>query len=135
MNHKVHRIKLGEKANITNKFSEDDVKLFAKISTDTNPLHLDAKFAANTTFKTLIVHGILVGSLFSSIIGTILPGKGSIYLSQTYSFKKPIFINEAVKAEVEVTNIREDKPIITLKTICYNSKDEIAIEGEAVVMI
>jgi acyl dehydratase len=77
----------------------------------------------------------LVGSLFSSIIGTILPGEGSIYLSQTYSFKKPIFINEKVKAEVEVTNIREDKPIITLKTICYNSKDEIAIEGEAIVKI
>ena len=135
MNHKVHRIKLGEKASITNKFSEDDVRLFAKISTDTNPLHLDEYYAANTIFKTRIVHGVLVGSLFSSIIGTILPGEGSIYLSQTYSFKKPIFINEAVKAEVEVTNIREDKPIITLKTICYNSKGEIAIEGEAVVMI
>jgi len=76
---------------------------------------------------------MLVSSLFSAIIANQLPGSGSIYLNQVINFKKPIYFEEEVTAEIEIINIREDKPIITFKTTCYNSKNEIVIEGEAVV--
>jgi acyl dehydratase len=78
---------------------------------------------------------MLVASLFSGLIGMDLPGKGSIYLAQTLSFKAPVGIGEEVTASVEITKIREDKPIVTLQTVCINNKGVVAIEGEAVVKI
>lgn len=130
----VNELKIGDKASVIHSFSFQDVMIFSKISTDTNPIHLDEDFAKSSIFKKNIVHGVLVGSLFSSIIGTKMPGMGSIYLSQTYAFRKPIFIDEEIVAQVEVVNIRQDKPIITLKTTCFKNGNEIAIEGEAVVL-
>jgi len=131
----ISKFKIGEKAYLSKVFTEADVILFAKLSLDINPLHLDKDFAMKTIFKKRIVHGMLVSSLFSAIIANNLPGPGSIYLSQELNFKKPVFLNEEVLAEVEIINIRKDKPIITLKTICYNMEKQIVIEGEAIVLI
>lgn len=126
-------MKKGDKAVLKKAFSEQDVKLFASLSTDDNPVHLDKTYAQTTQFGQRIVHGMLVSSLITGLIGGKLPGHGCIYLGQTLSFKAPVFIDEEIEASVEVTHIREDKPIITLKTLCCKADGTVAIEGEAVV--
>ena len=126
-------LKIGDKASLSRVFTEEDVINFSEISTDTNPIHLDETYASSTIFEKRIVHGMLVASLFSALIGVELPGEGSIYLGQTLSFKAPVLIGDQVTASVEIIEIREDKPIITLRTICINDKGQVLIEGEAVV--
>lgn len=126
--------KLGQQASITRSFSEQDVKDFARLSGDFNPIHIDPEFAKTTVFGQRIVHGVLVSSLFSNLLAEKVPGKGSIYLGQTFKFKKPVFFDQTVTAKVDVINVREDKPIVTLKTTCTNEKGEEVISGEAVLM-
>lgn len=123
--------------NYTEEFFIDQnvVDKFAELSGDKNPIHINRDFAKKSIFGNTIVHGIYIASLFSKILGNNLPGKGSIYLGQSLKFIKPIFVNEKVKIDVSIINIREDKPIITLRTICYNSNNEIAVDGEAVMKI
>lgn len=128
-------LKVGDTVSITKAFSAAEVRQFAGICEDTNPIHLDQNFAAGTIFGQRIVHGMLVASLFSGLIGVRLPGKGTIYLGQNLSFKAPVLIDEQVTATVEIVKIRADKPIVTLRTVCLNSKGQIAIEGEAVVKV
>ncbi len=129
------KLKIGDKASISKIFTEEDVIQFANISTDTNPIHMDDEYAQTSIFGQRIVHGMLVASLFSGLIGIQLPGEGTIYLGQNLNFRAPILIGEQATATVEIVNIREDKPIITLHTLCVNNKGEVAIEGEAVVKI
>ena len=126
------QFKVGDKATLKKAFTESEVKSFVKISLDDNPIHLDRKYAETTAFGQPIVHGILVASLLSGLMGGKFPGHGSIYLGQSLNFKAPVYIDEEVEASVEVIKIREDKPIITLKTLCMKSDGTIAIEGEAV---
>jgi len=128
-------LKVGDKASRSKTFTENDVKQFAEVSTDKNPIHLNADYAKNTIFKQRIVHGMLVGSLFSGILGCDLPGEGTIYLGQTLSFKAPVPLNEKVTATVELINLRQDKPIATFKTTCIDSSGKIVIEGEATVRV
>jgi len=128
-------IKVGDQALVSKAFTEEEVFQFANISTDKNPLHLDRDFGKASIFGQRIVHGMLVASLFSGLIGMELPGEGSIYLGQRLSFKAPVAINEEVTASVEIINIREDKPIVTLRTVCVNSAGTVVIEGEAVVKV
>ena len=126
-------LKVGDKASLSKKFTDDDVRQYAHLSLDTNPVHLDASYAAESVFGKKIVHGMLAAGLFSAVLGTILPGEGSIYLGQTLNFKLPIYIGEEITASVEVIKIRTDKPIVTLRTICLNSEGSVVIEVEAVV--
>jgi enoyl-CoA hydratase len=128
-----NRFKLGEKAIASKAFSFDEVKAYTNASGDTNPIHYDVSYAEKTIFKGTIVPGLQVASLFGGLLGSKLPGEGTIHLGQTVKFMRPVYINETVRAEIEIVNIRSDKPIITFKTICYNSNNEVAIEGEAVV--
>lgn len=129
------KIQLGKSASITKIFSNDDVENFAKLSEDRNPVHLDDDFARSSIFKQRIVHGMLTASLFSGLLGEKLPGKGTIYLGQNLKFSAPVPIGEKVTATVEIINIREDKPIVTLRTFCVDSKENVVIDGEAVVLI
>ncbi len=129
------RLQLGDKVSVTKKFSETDINDFSKLSLDTNPLHLDAAYAKDSIFGQQIVHGMLVASLFSGLLGIELPGEGSIYLGQSLSFTGPVFIGDEVTATVEIVKIREDKPIITLRTYCEKSDGSIVIDGEAVVKV
>jgi len=129
------KIKIGDKATLRKAFSEKEVKYFAKISLDDNPIHLKQEYAENTVFGQRIVHGILVASLFSGLMGGKFPGHGTVYLGQSLNFKAPVFIDEEIEASVEVVKVREDKPIITLKTQCVKSDGTIALEGEAVVKV
>ena len=128
-------LKIGDKALLMKSFSEEEVQQFAETSTDKNPLHLDKDYGNSSIFGQRVVHGILVASLFSGLIGMELPGRGSIYLGQNLAFRAPVAIGEQVTASVEIIKIREDKPIVTLRTVCTNSAGEVAIEGEAVVKV
>jgi acyl dehydratase len=129
------KLKIGDKATLSKAFSESEVEYFAKISLDDNPIHLNQEYAESTVFGQRIVHGILVASLLSGLMGGKFPGHGTVYLGQSLNFKAPVYIDEEIEASVEVVKIREDKPIITLKTLCVKSDGTIAIEGEAVVKV
>ncbi|MFT6906879.1 MAG: acyl dehydratase [Oleiphilaceae bacterium] len=126
--------KTSQQASISRLFTEQDVNDFARLSGDFNPIHIDPEFAKTTVFGQRIVHGVLVSSLFSNLLAEKVPGKGSIYLGQTIKFKKPVFFDQTVTAKVEVINVREDKPVVTLSTICTNDQGEELITGEAVLM-
>ncbi len=126
---------IGERAELKKTFTPEDVALFAKLSTDDNPLHLDPEFAKTTQFGACIVHGALLASMFSGLLGRELPGYGAVYLGQSHKFLRPIFVGEEVTVFVEVKSVRDDKPIATMRTVCLNSKGEVAVEGEAVVKL
>ncbi|WP_339015662.1 MaoC family dehydratase [Aeromonas popoffii] len=124
---------IGQKASLTKRFSAAEVGAFAGLSEDFNPLHLDPAFAATTPFERPIVHGMLLASLFSGLLGQQLPGKGTVYLGQSLSFKQPVFVGDGVTAEVEIIALRADKPIITLATRIVIAAGALAVTGEAVV--
>jgi 3-hydroxybutyryl-CoA dehydratase len=126
---------VGDKATLAKTFSHQDVVAFAELSGDHNPVHLNDEFAAGTRFGRRIVHGMLAGSLISAILGTRLPGPGSIYLSQTLEFRGPVYIGDTVTATVEVIAVREEKRLVTLKTTCTNQGLKIVIDGQAVVLL
>ncbi|MGB0848015.1 MAG: MaoC family dehydratase [Thiolinea sp.] len=128
-------LKVGDSASVTRSFSADDVKAFAHLSGDHNPVHLDAEFAATTSFGRCVCHGALVTSLFSTLLGTELPGKGAIYVSQESKFRAPVFPDEQITAEVEITAINERKPMVTLKTTVTNAEGKAVVRGEAVMFV
>lgn len=129
------KIKVGDKASISHVFTDESVRSFAAVSKDANPIHLDEAVAAQSVFGQRVVHGMLVASLFSALLGVELPGEGTIYLGQTLSFKAPVFLGEEITASVEIIEIREDKPIAKLRTLCVNDKGVTVIEGEATVKL
>ena len=114
--------------------TESDIILFSAISGDTNPLHSNAEFASSTRFKGRIAHGMLTASLISAVIGTKLPGPGSIYLSQSLRFKAPVRIGNTATAAVTITKLIPEKKIVELKTICKVSKN-IVLDGEATILV
>ncbi|WP_119071936.1 MaoC family dehydratase [Aggregatilinea lenta] len=128
-------VQVGAKASCTKTFSDDDVRQFAHITGDENPVHLDENFAANSRFGRRIVHGILTVGLISKLLGNDLPGPGTLYMGQTLKFKAPVFIGDTVTATVEVIKIRADRGIVTLDTTCVNQDGTVVLEGEAVVML
>lgn len=126
-------IKIGDKATIEKIFTFEDVKAFAEVTLDMNPIHLDEEYASKSLFKQRVVHGMLTGSLISAILGTKLPGENTIYLSQTLKFTHPVYYGDKCVAEVEVINKRDDKRMITLKTtITTNDGNTVVVTGEAV---
>lgn len=127
---------VGDQAQITKVISEEDINLFAEITLDTNPIHLDEEFAKDSIFGSKIAHGMLTGSLISAVLGTKLPGVGSIYLSQTLHFRKPVFIGDEISAIVTIVEIKQkgEKNVIECSTICKNQEEEIVLEGEAVML-
>ncbi len=128
-------LEIGQKASLTKRFGAAEVEAFAGLSEDFNPLHLDSAFAATTPFERPIVHGMLLASLFSGLLGQQLPGKGAVYLGQSLSFKQPVFVGDEVTAEVEIIAMRSDKPIITLATRILAAGGVLAVTGEAVVKV
>ena len=127
-------IQVGMKASRTKTITDGDIRAFAEASGDQNPIHLDDTYAATTRFGRRIAHGILTGSLVSAVLGNDLPGLGTIYLSQTFQFKAPVYIGDTLTATVEVIAYREDKRIATLKTTCTNQEGALVLDGEASVI-
>lgn len=127
-------LQVGDRAERTWRVTDADVRAFAELSGDRNPVHLDDAFAAGTRFGRRIAHGALAAGWISALLGTELPGPGAIYLSQTLRFLAPMFIHDRVTTVVEVTSIRVDKPVITLSTRCVNQEGVTVIDGEAVLL-
>lgn len=127
-------LEIGQRACQTKKFTKEEVLSFSKLTSDKNPIHFDEEYAANTRFKKTIVQGPMVVSLIGGILGSKLPGPGTIYISQETKFLKPLFIDEIVTAWVEVVKIREDKPIVTLKNWIEKENGEIVLEGQSVIL-
>lgn len=126
------QLKLGDHASLSKTITEADVDAFARVTLDTNPLHLDEEYARQTRFGGRIAHGMLGAGLISAVIGTQLGGP--IYLGQTLKFLKPIRIGDTLTATAEVIAVRQDKNIVTLKTSVTNERDEEVIVGEATVL-
>src|ERR1700736_4337781 len=121
----------GAQATLSRVITEHDITLFAEVSGDKNPIHLDAEYAERSLFGKRIAHGFLIGSLISALLGNVLPGPGSIYLGQTLKFLAPIHIGDTVSVTVEVVALREDKRIVTLNTACTNQHGILVLSGEA----
>jgi acyl dehydratase len=128
-------LEIGDTCTYRRTVTDADVALFAGATGDTNPYHFDDVYASKGRFKRRIAHGMLVTGYISTVLGTILPGPGTIYLSQTLKFRNPVYIGDTITAIAEVLNIKENKPIVTLKTNCINQNGETVVEGEAVVLV
>ena len=115
-------------------FSEVDIALFVGISGDTNPLHTNAEFAKDSRFSQRIIHGMLTTSLWSTLIGTRLPGPGSVYMSQDIRFIKPVYIGATVTAKVMIAEIYEEKQRIALDCECHVG-DEVVATGRALIWV
>ena len=122
-------IKIGQKASVTKTFKDEDVRKFAEVSMDVNPIHLDDEYAKKTVFGQRIVHGILTCGLISNK----LPGEGTIYLGQEVRFTSPVLLGDTITAEVEVAEMRDDKHIIKLNTVCKNQDGKVVVSGVATV--
>ena len=125
---------IGQTASLGKTITEADILLFAAVSTDTNPVHINAEVAKASIFGERIAHGMLSAGLISAVLGTRLPGPGSIYMGQTLRFRGPVKIGATVTATVEITALNAEKKRATLKTICTVG-GEVVIEGEALVQV
>ncbi len=121
-------------ASLERTVSERDVVRFAEVTGDDNPLHFDAEFAATTVFGEPIAHGILSAGYISAVIGTRLPGPGTVYLSQLLEFRAPVRIGDAVTARVTVAAIDRQRRRVRLDTACLVG-GKIVVEGEALVLV
>jgi 3-hydroxybutyryl-CoA dehydratase len=106
---------------------------FAEVTGDRNPIHLDEQYGAQSIFRSRIAHGFLIGSFISSVLGNHFPGPGTVYLSQSMRFLKPVFPDDTIRVTVEVIQIHE-KGWLTLKTTCTNQSDVVVITGEAMII-
>ena len=128
---KISDFKIGDSASLKKVFTDEDVRKFAEISLDHNPIHVDDEYAKNSPFGKRVVHGILQAGLISAVLGTKLPGEGAIYREQILTFKKPAFIGEEVEATVEIVDMKERMGLLIMKTTIRNQKGELLVKGEA----
>ncbi|HKG47759.1 MAG TPA: MaoC family dehydratase [Pyrinomonadaceae bacterium] len=129
------KFSVGDSAEVTKTIEQSDIDAFARVTGDHNPVHVDEEFAKTTRFGRRIAHGMLTASLISAVLANKLPGEGSVYLGQTLKFVAPVFPGDEVTARVTVKEIREDKPVVKLETICVNQRGEVVIRGEATVLL
>ena len=127
-------LRLGQKASFGKTITEADIVLFAAVTGDTNPMHLNEEYARGSFFGERIAHGMLAAGLITKVMGTQLPGPGTIYMSQSLRFRKPVRIGETVTATVEITSLNAEKHRVTLSTVC-RVKGEPVLEGEAMVTV
>jgi 3-hydroxybutyryl-CoA dehydratase len=124
----------GMSASFSRTVTESDIVLFAGVSGDMNPVHLDAEYAEKTVFKGRIAHGMLSAAFISTVLGTKLPGPGTVYLAQSLTFKAPVRIGDTVTATCEVVALDGEKKRATLRTVCTVGGKPV-VEGEALVMV
>ena len=131
--HYLDELSLGQSAQMVRTVTEADIVQFAEVSGDNNPVHLDEAFAAQTPFKTRIAHGMLSAAYISAVIGTQLPGPGTIYMQQALRFKRPVKIGDEVTTVATITEIDPVKGRVSLDTVCLVGGKPV-IEGEALVI-
>lgn len=127
-------LSVGQSAELVRTVDERAIALFAEVTGDNNPVHLDADFAATTPFKERIAHGMLSAGYISAVIGTKLPGPGAIYISQQLAFRRPVKIGDEVTARATITTIDTEKARVTLETVCLVGGKPV-LSGEALIMV
>ena len=133
-NYTFDEIAIGQTADYSKRVEERDIRLFAAVSGDVNPVHLDADFAAGTEFGERIAHGMLTGAFISAALAMELPGPGTIYLGQSLKFRRPVKIGDEITVRLEVVGKREDKGFVTLECTALNQDGKAVVTGTAEVM-
>lgn len=126
----IEEIEVGMTVSYSQTVTDADVKAFAGVSGDRNPVHLDGEYAESSRYKKRIAHGMMTASYFSALFGTKIPGEGCVYVSQSLKFKRPVYIGDTVVAIVEVTNVDQIKRRVFFRTTC-KVKNKIVTDGEA----
>ena len=134
MSYTIQELKVGQSESFSKTITETDVYLFAGTTGDLNPAHVNEEYARNTRFGKRIAHGMLSAGLISTVLGTKLPGPGTIYLSQQVDFKAPVYFGDTITAVVEVEELMPEKNRVALHTYCRNQEGIIVVDGKAVVM-
>jgi len=129
----IDHLAVGAKETFGKTISESDIYLYAGLTGDLNPVHINSEYAKETFFKARIAHGILIGGLISTVIGTKLPGPGSIYREQNLKFLAPVHIGDTITAEIVIKELLPEKNIAILQTRCFNQKGAMVIDGTAVI--
>lgn len=131
----LEELKVGQSAESAKTVSSEDIVLFAQITGDFNPVHIDEAAAARSLFGERVAHGMLTAGLISATIAGRLPGPGSVYLGQTLRFTAPVRIGDTVTTRVEVTELNLPKRRVKLATVCRNQKGDVVVDGEATVFV
>ncbi|RST73044.1 MaoC family dehydratase [Siminovitchia acidinfaciens] len=126
---------VGQKAQFSRTITESDLVQFAGLSGDFNPIHVDRQYAEGTFFGERISHGLLTASFLSRLLGMQLPGPGSVYVSQTLKFTKPVFIGDTITAKAEIIEVNNNRRLVTLRTTCLNQDGSIVLDGEGVMKL
>jgi len=129
----IDELKVGDRAQFAKTVSESDIYLYAGVTGDFNPAHINEEYAKKTFFETRIAHGMLTGGFISTVIGNQLPGYGTIYIRQELNFLAPVRIGDTITAQVEVLEIMTEKKQVRLKTTCFNQEEKTVLDGEAIV--
>jgi phosphate butyryltransferase len=133
-NRPYNELKVGDSASLSRTLTAEDIKIFAIMSGDVNPAHLDEEYAANSQFKKVIAHGMWSGNLISTVLGTMLPGPGTIYLNQSLRFVRPVCIGDTVTVTVQVAEMQDEKHRLKLDCIVTNQNNEKVVTGVAEVI-
>lgn len=131
----VDELKVGDRAEFAKTISESDVYLFAGVTGDMNPAHINQAYAEKTFFKGRIAHGMLLGGFISAVIAMKLPGPGSIYLKQELKFVAPARMGDTITASVEVVEVYPEKNRVALRTTCVNQDGELVVDGQAIIAL
>jgi 3-hydroxybutyryl-CoA dehydratase len=129
----VDELQIGNTAEFTKTISESDVYLFAGITGDLNPAHIDEEYTRKTFFKTRIAHGMLLAGFISAVMGNKLPGPGTVYIKQELNFLAPVRIGDTITARAELIEIFPEKNRARFKTTCLNQDRKTVLDGEAIV--
>lgn len=129
----IEELNVGDRAHFSKTLSESDVYLFAGVTGDLNPAHINEEYAGKTFFKTRIVHGMLLAGLISGVLGNKLPGAGTVYLRQDLEFLAPVHIGETITAVVEIIEILHEEKRVRVRTTCVNQQGVLVLNGEALV--
>ena len=130
----IESLKVGMTESYEQTITDADIKTFAGLSGDNNPVHMSEEYAEVSRFKKRIAHGLLSASFFSALFGTKLPGYGCVYVSQSLNFLRPVYLGDTVKATIEIIKIDKSKSRVFFKTIC-EVKGKVVINGEAEIYI
>lgn len=127
-------LKIGDNATRFHTVTDEDLRLFAKVSGDANPIHLNQSYAETTQFQQRIAHGMFSGALVSAVLASDLPGPGTIYLSQDLQFKRPVFIGDTLETTLSICSLDEQKPIVELDCLVKNQDGRTVVTGKAKVL-
>ena len=129
----IEELRVGDAAEFTKTISESDIYLFAGVTGDLNPAHINEEYARKTFFKTRIAHGMLLAGFISTVMGNKLPGPGTVYIKQEMNFLAPVRIGDTITARAELIEIVPKKNRARFKTTCLNQTGELVLDGEAIV--